>query len=225
VDVVVKAVNVSKKFMFVTVLREITFTVGEGEHTLILGPNGSGKTTLIKIVAGLVKPSSGLIEVLGQPPWKIRGRSRLVNAVLDENTLPWWCRGIDFLGYVADIKGVPFNEVLELAREFGVTGFWEKRVFTYSSGMKRKIMLLSALIGKPKVMLLDEPFTSLDEKSRLKLLSILQEKSRETTIIMSTHIYLRGLEDLFKKSMILDQGTIRAYGGVGDVIGQYFKFR
>jgi len=224
VDVVVKAVNVSKRFMFVTVLHEITFSISRGEHTLILGPNGSGKTTLIKIMAGLIKPSSGLIEVLGQPPWKIKDRSRLVNAVLDENTLPWWCRGIDFLNYVADIKGVPFDNVLELAKELGVTSFWEKRIFTYSSGMKRKTLLLTALMGNPRIIVLDEPFTALDEESRLKLLNMLFSKAKHSTIIMSTHIYIHGLEDLFEKSMMLDQGTIKAYGEVNNVINQYFKF-
>ncbi len=219
----IEARDLVKKIRFNTVLNRITFSIDYHEDLLILGPNGSGKTTLIKIIAGLLKPSNGYVKVVGADPWYIRNRVKIMNVVLDKSSLPWWSSGKDLATYVAKIKNADINYVKSLAEELGITSYWSKKIYTYSSGMKRKLSLLLGLIGKPQLIILDEPFVSIDKETRRKLLKILEEKAKESTILLSTHILLPELEKIFDKAILLDNGQLIKFDDASKVIMDYAK--
>ena len=121
--------------------------------------------------------------------------------------MPWWTNGYDYLKHVAIVKKAEWSEVEEIATYLNVTTYWKRLIGTYSAGMKKKIALVQALIGKPKLILLDDPFTALDRKSRRLLIEILKNKSKEATIIVSSHI-ISGLESVVKKVVVLDEGKV-----------------
>ncbi len=214
---VVEVRNVYKRFWFTSALENISLTIRDGEHTLLLGPNGSGKSTLIKIVAGLIKPTKGEVRVLGLDPFRSNLLGRKVNVLLDDFSLPFWMSGYKFLRYIAKIRGLDWNKVKEVAKEFNITSYWHKLIGVYSAGMKKKIALIQALIGAPRIIILDDPFTALDIESRVKLLEVLVEKGREATIIVSTHS-LFGAQRICKKTVLLDNGRKIMEGDTEEVV-------
>jgi len=216
--------NLCKKFIFVKALDNISLTIARGEHCLLIGPNGSGKSTLIKILLGLIKPTKGKVRVLGCNPFKefriLKGR---IGALLDDFNPPWWVSGREFLRHASIVKGVKWDDVIELAREFNVLSYWHRLIGTYSVGMKKRIGLIQAIMGNPELIILDDPFTGLDHRSRGKLIKVLREVEDESTIIVSTHI-LFGLEKIAKRAVILDGGRKIAEGPINNILKIALKY-
>lgn len=219
---IIEVKNLYKKYLFTYALKDIDLSIGEGEHTLILGSNGSGKSTLIKILTGLVKPSKGYVKVLGMKPFNnFRKLSKYVGVLLDDYKPPWWLSGYDFLKYVAYLKNIDFDEVNYFANKLNVTQYWFKPVFTYSEGMKKKISIIQALVGKPKLLFLDDPFSNLDPQSRKILINLLMELSDNTTLIISSHVIM-GLSEITKKAVVLDDGKKIFEGNIENAL-KYFE--
>lgn len=220
-DNLIEVRNVYKRFLFVDVLKGISFNISRDEHTLLLGPSSNGKSTLIKVLAGLLKPNRGSVKVLGVDPFKeyskIIGK---VNVLLDDYALPYWLSGYKYLEFITSVKSLDWNEVVELAKIFNVINYWHKPIFTYSSGMKKKVALIQVLAGNPKLILIDDPFTYLDRESREILIEILREKSRRSLLVVSTHTIL-GLKYICKKAILLDNGMKVAEGPIDKVVEMY----
>lgn len=179
-----------KKFGPTVALSDVNLELGSGLHVLA-GPNGSGKTTLVRLWAGLIKPSMGVVKTLGVNPfYHRRVLMRRVGVELEDLAMPWWTSGVDYLKLVARSKGARWDEVVELARLLKVEDYWHRGIRGYSSGMRKRIILIQSLIGDPELVLLDEPYTLIDKETIANLNKLLLEKLKAgTTVLVSTHIF------------------------------------
>ena len=186
--------NVSKIFRIwgaslrIKVIDDLSLTISEGESVLLLGPNGSGKSTLLRMVASLLRPSKGNILIYGNSTKK---RTRTLLNLL--GFMPEECRfhagisGLTFLNYLSKLIGLkePKKRSIELLDEFGLTKWRDIDVSVYSEGMRQRLGLCSALLNKPKVLLLDEPYDNLDQEMRTKLKVFLQEYTEYNNIVIA----------------------------------------
>lgn len=198
----------------------ISFDVNKGEIFGILGPNGAGKTTTIKMLCTLLKPTSGKAEVLGidvsddKRTKELRSRVNMVSG--GERGLYYRLTGRQNLRYFADLYRVPTSikeervqKALELVK---MTDAADKRVETYSRGMKQRIHIARALINDPEVLFLDEPTIGLDPEISLQIRKIVKELSDSgKTIILTTH-YMFEAEELCDRMILLKHGNIVGYG-------------
>jgi ABC-type multidrug transport system ATPase subunit len=216
---VIESLNLTKNFGRNVALKNANIRVGERTLHLILGPNGSGKSTFIKIACGLLRPDAGKIAVLGLDPFKNWAKiHKKIGVVLDVYSPPKWASGYEFLKYVSMSKGISWPKIDELAELFEVKNYWKRIMFTYSSGMLKRIALIQALAGDYELIIMDEPFTHLDLKTQSKLRDLLHQFT-DKSILVSTH-YLGGLEKIAKEVTFLFNGEVLFSGAIGDIINK-----
>lgn len=186
-SIVFRAKGLSKSFGKVPVLRDLSFEVPEGSVFGLIGPNGAGKTTTIKILMNILRPTSGLAEVLGVDAARL-GPQELMNIgyVSENQEMPGWMTVEYLLAYLK-----PFYpkwddaRALELVREFELP--LDRKLAHLSRGMLMKASLTAALAYRPRLLVLDEPFSGLDPVVREDLIAGLIESASETTILISPH--------------------------------------
>ena len=169
-------------------LRDLSFTVREGEFCAMIGPSGCGKTTLLHILCGLIEPSAGTVTIPG------RERGRLVTAIIFQgvSTLPWLTVAQN-VEYGLRLMGISVRERRERARDHirqvGLQAFADAYPYQLSEGMRQRVSIARALATDPDILLMDEPFANLDEQNRLllqdELLRIWQENRK--TVLFVTH--------------------------------------
>ncbi|MDA8234642.1 MAG: ABC transporter ATP-binding protein [Clostridia bacterium] len=197
--------------------QDICLSVSEGQVFGFLGPNGAGKSTLVKILMGLITPTSGEARLLGRPLGDLEVRKRI--GFLPENfRYQDWLTGYELLSFHADLYRLPPNrkearikDVLEMV---GLTGREGHRIRTYSRGMQQRIGLASALLPDPDLLFLDEPTSALDPLGRKEVREIiLHQKSRGKTVFLNSH-FLSEVElvcdrvAIIKKSQVVAQGSL-----------------
>lgn len=197
-------------------LDNLSFSLHNGQILAVLGPNGAGKTTLLKVIATLIMPNKGSILINGtNNEEKIKSYIGLVSD--EERSFYWRLSGRQNLEFFAALYGLDKrqtqNRINELLQLFKVD-YQEKRFDSYSTGMKRRFALMRALIHNPELLLLDEPFRSLDYNTTFLLRNFIQEnlvKKEGKTVIFTTHHTdeVLGYADLF---MFLHQGKILDWG-------------
>lgn len=171
----IELINVCKSFGNRKILSNISLKVYENDIIGIFGPNGSGKTTLLRIIAGILKPDSGIVKVNGS-----------IGFVFQENVvLPWKTL---FKNIVIGLKKVDIEYIRKLAKEFEIEQYLNMYPSQVSGGTLRKVVIIRALIRKPDILLLDEPFIELDLKSTCKLIDIVKSCSK-CAIIVSHQLY------------------------------------
>ena len=222
----VEARQLTKRFGIVVAVDGVSFSVNRGEIFGFLGANGAGKTTTLRMLCGLVAPTSGhaLIDgfdVFAQP---LEAKARL--GYLDEEPFVHpHLTGREFLGYVADLYRVPRGaerrqRIDQLLGLFELAGRDGELIGGYSHGMKQKIGLASLLIREPSVLLLDEPTNGLDPRSARLVKDLLEElATRGTTVLLSTHI-LEVAQALCHRVAIIDRGHIVATGTMDELRAQ-----
>ena len=202
-------------------VRGISFRVERGELFALLGTNGAGKTSTLELVEGLGRPSGGSVRVLGHDPYTQRPAVRpRVGVVLQEGGLPSDLTVTEtaamWAGTLTDPR--PVGEVLALV---GLDHRARVRVQQLSGGERRRLDLALALLGRPELLLLDEPTAGLDPESRRDTRRLVRELSREgVTVLLTTH-YLEEAEELADRLAIMHQGRIVADGSVGDVVAAH----
>lgn len=176
----------------VTALNNVSLEIEEGMFGL-LGPNGAGKSTLMKILATLETPTSGEVVIDGHDIGRHRKQVRSSLGYLPQffGVYPQ-LTGAEFLTYIAKLNNVPGNHVRkrveQILESVGLMEARDRKVKTYSGGMLRRLGIAQALIGDPKLLIIDEPTVGLDPEERIRFRNLLTEISRDKVIILSTHI-------------------------------------
>jgi ABC-2 type transport system ATP-binding protein len=205
----------------VQAVREVSLDIPHGEIFGLLGPNGAGKTTTIKMIAGLVEPSSGSVS------FPATGRRPPLGAVLEgSRNLYWRLSPWENIRYFGEIKGVPLGrlrvQAMELMELFGIAGKRDRPAQTLSRGMQQKLAVVLAFLGDPELLLLDEPTLGLDVASSLTIQRLLKKLCRERgiTIIVTTH-QMDVAQSLCKRVGIMRDGGIAACEPVADLVEHF----
>src|SRR5215475_7359084 len=214
----VRIFDVIKDYGRVKAVRGASFELGQGELVALIGHNGAGKTTLMKLMLGLIRPTGGSIEVLGDNPaaGQFAGRRQL--GYLPENvSFDTALTGRETLAFYARLKREPVASALTLLDAVGLGDASRRRVGTYSKGMRQRLGLAQALIGHPRVLLLDEPTTGLDPELRQTFYDVIQRLAAEgTTVLLSSHA-LAELEERAGRVIIMNHGIKVADGSIDEL--------
>ena len=194
---------------------DVSFAINEGELVGFLGPNGAGKTTTLKMLAGLLHPTSGSARVLGYVPWEREDGYRRQFALLlgQKNQLWWDLPARESLELNAKIYGIPKttfdNTVSEMAELLNVKDKMNVMVRELSLGERMKMELIAALLHQPKVLFLDEPTIGLDVVSQKTVREFLRQHNatRKTTVLLTSH-YMTDIQELCQRVIIIDRGKI-----------------
>lgn len=212
---------VAKRYGKVDAVKDVSFTLNEGETVALVGHNGAGKTTIIKLMLGLIRPSSGSVQVLGEDPARGDFAVRQRLGYLPESVaFHMALTGRETLAFYARLKRVEISCVPELFERVGLTpSAADRPVRTYSKGMRQRLGLAQALLGQPRVLLLDEPTSGLDPALRHKFYDVLAKlRSTGTTILLSSHA-LSELEDRADRVVIINEGVKIADGTLDSLRG------
>lgn len=203
--------DLRKHYKDVRAVDGITFSVAEGEVFGLLGHNGAGKTTTIKVLTGRALPTSGTAHVAGFDVATERARIRpLINLVFEEQNLYDRVSGRENLRLFARLYGVPESRADELLERVGLAPAAKRKVKTYSSGMKQRLLLARSLVNSPRVLFLDEPTRGLDPTSARELRDLVRELSRGgVTVFLTTH-YMEEADELCQRVAFLSQGKVVA---------------
>lgn len=201
-------------------VRDISFSVERGEVIGLLGPNGAGKTTTLKMLSGILYPTSGIAQVDGFIPWERKNEfKRRFSIVMGQKNQLWWdlpasdsfylnkcIFDIDDQEYIRTVEEL--SELLEVKELMGV------QVRRLSLGERKKMEIMAALIHRPDILFLDEPTIGLDIVSQQKIRSFLRyyNEQKKTTIILTSH-YMRDIEELCQRAVIVSQGQL-VYDGL-----------
>ena len=204
--------NVSKKYKEKWAVREFSAEMTGGVYGL-LGPNGSGKSTLMRMVASILKPTSGRILFDDRDISTLNESYRdLLGYLPQEFGLYQNFTAERFLDYFAKLKGLDKNEAKEKIAEVlalvNLTENKKQKTKTFSGGMKRRLGIAQALLNDPKILVIDEPTASLDPKERIHFRNLISNISRDRIVILSTHI-VSDIEFIAKEIFIMDQGVLK----------------
>jgi ABC-2 type transport system ATP-binding protein len=181
--------HLTKRFRKTVAVDDLSFKVRESTITGFLGPNGAGKTTTLRVALGLVRPTSGSARVLGHPYRSLERPTSQVGAVLEASSFHPGRSGRNHLRVVAAVSGLPRSRVDEVLEIVGLSGDAGRRVGGYSLGMRQRLSLAAALLGDPRVFILDEPANGLDPQGIRWLRELLQSLAGEgRTILISSHV-------------------------------------
>ena len=210
--------GVVKNYRAVRALRDVSFELVPGQLSALVGHNGAGKTTLIKLLLGLIRPDRGSIRVLGEDPAAGEFSARRQLGYLPENVaFNAALTGRETLSFYARLKRVEASKAWPLLDRVGLTEAADRRVGTYSKGMRQRLGLAQALLGRPRVLLLDEPTTGLDPALRQKFYEILNElRDDGATVLISSHA-LNELEDRAEHVLIMNRGMLVAQGSLAEL--------
>ena len=196
-------------------LSGVSITLTPGLYGL-LGPNGAGKSTLIHIITGTLAPDSGEVLWCGKPAMGIAFR-RILGYMPQQQGLYDSYTGRRFLAYMAALKEIPRKAV---AAAVNLTAELDKRLSAYSGGMKQRLLLASALLGDPKLLILDEPTAGLDPKERVRLRELLADMAKDRIILVATHV-VSDVETVATKVILLRAGKIVDAAPVPELIKKY----
>jgi len=209
--------NLSKHFGKTKAVDQLSLQIKRGEFFCFLGPNGAGKTTTIKLICGLLKPTSGHIKVGGIDIQKEPvGAKKLLGYIPDQPYLYEKLTPTEFLRFIADLYGVS-DDGQKLLELFEMVEHKHTLIEEFSHGMRQRIAFCATLIHSPEVIVIDEPMVGLDPKSSHLVKRILKEKSKEgVTIFLSTHT-LSLAEELADRVGIIHKGRLVADGSVQEL--------
>ncbi|WP_432472615.1 ABC transporter ATP-binding protein [Amphritea sp. HPY] len=216
---IVELQQVEKKYQGVSALNKLNLEIRQGEVLGLFGHNGAGKTTTIKLILGLIGATSGQVKVFGEDPTQSEARNlRRKLGFLQENVSFYdQLTGLEVLQYFARLKGVSKKSCFNLLEQVGLSQAGKRRVKTYSKGMRQRLGLAQALLGEPKLLLLDEPTVGLDPIATQDFYRRIETlKQQGCTVILCSHV-LPGVEKYIDRALILGQGNLLAEGSINDL--------
>ena len=211
---------------------DVSFVIDEGELVGFIGPNGAGKTTTLKMLSGLLYPTSGEVRVLGFDPWKREyDFLKQISLVMGQKNQLWWdLPAIESFNLARDIYDIPgpiYKKTLDnLVDMLEIGDVLNVQVRKLSLGQRMKAELVAALIHSPKILYLDEPTIGLDVVMQQSMRSFLKEynKGGDGSIILTSH-YMDDVKELCKRVIVIDQGSILYDGLLSDVIAKFSKHK
>lgn len=210
----IKVENVTKKYGGHVAVNNISFTVNDGEIVGFLGPNGAGKTTTMNMITGFIETSDGNIEINGFDVSKKAKKAKREIGYMPETT-PLYSdlTPKEFIKYMAELKGVSSKtrreEVQRILKEVNLEDVQNKLIRNLSRGYKQRVSLAGALVGNPKVLILDEPTVGLDPKQVIQIRNLIKSLGKDHTIILSSHI-LSEVSQICEKVIIINKGNLVA---------------
>ncbi|RKJ21834.1 ATP-binding cassette domain-containing protein [bacterium D16-50] len=216
--------HITKKYKEVTALENVSLTLQNGIYGL-LGPNGAGKSTMMNLITGTLRPDSGSIRwngadirSLGADYRSILGYAPQQQGLYDTFT------GRRFLSYMAALKGISKKELPgELTRVLAYVNLEaaaDRPVGTYSGGMKQRILIAQAIMGAPKLIVLDEPTAGLDPKERVRIRERIKDLAGDKIILVSTHV-VSDIEPIAREILLLKSGRLVDQGAVSALAARY----
>jgi ABC-2 type transport system ATP-binding protein len=221
----ISMIGLTKHYGQVRALTDLTLDVPAGTVFGFLGPNGAGKTTALKVLAGLASATSGRATINGVPVSAGGQHRRQLGYLAQEPRFYGWMTGRETLRYVASFRGLDGDRdqrINDLLERVGLADAGDRRTSTYSGGMRQRLGIAQALVGRPAVILLDEPVSSLDPIGRKDVLELMEELRGETTVFYSTHI----LDDVQRVSdhvAILDHGRLVKAAPTHALLGSFTR--
>jgi ABC-2 type transport system ATP-binding protein len=214
--------RVTKRFGELEAVRELSLRVERGEVFALLGPNGAGKTTTVKLIAGLLRPTAGVVRVSGfdvaREPLEVKRR---LSYVPDQPYLYEKLTGREFLQFVGRLHRMNGAElergIDQLLEFFDCAGYADELTESYSHGMKQRIVIASALLTNPEVLVIDEPMVGLDPRSARLVKDTFRDRAHDgVTVFMCTHM-LSVAEELADRMGIVDRGRLIAWGTLAEL--------
>lgn len=214
--------------LFTTAVNDVSFSIEEGEFVGFLGPNGAGKTTTLKMLSGILYPTSGEARVMGYTPWERRKEFQKQFAIVmgQKNQLWWDLPAVDSFVLNKEIYEISDrhykNTLNELTDLLDISDIIDRPVRKLSLGQRMKAELVAALLHGPRVLFLDEPTIGLDVVSQQKIREFLKKYNEEkkTTIILTSH-YMDDVEALTKRVIMIDHGAKIYDGPLAEMIAKY----
>lgn len=205
-------------------VKDLSFEVEQGEIVGFLGPNGAGKTTTLKMLSGILFPTSGQASVMGYTPWDRKNEfKRQISIVLGQKNQLWWDLPANESLYlnkcIYKISDKDYNKILdELCEIMDVKELLKVQVRELSLGERMKMELIAALLHQPKILFLDEPTIGLDMIAQKKIREFLKiyNEQQKTTILLTSH-YMDDIEDLCKRTIVINHGTLVYDANISDI--------
>jgi ABC-2 type transport system ATP-binding protein len=216
--------ELTKNFGRHTAVDHLSFTIPQGSFSAIVGPNGAGKTTTLSMIAGLLPPSHGTVEVFGIDAWRDRAKAQQLIGILPDRLRMFdQLTGAQFLSYVGAVRGVKGETLRErmeyLLDDFGLRDEANRLVVDYSLGLRKKLALAATLIHAPKLLVLDEPFEAIDPVSAGTFIDVLNSYvNRGGTVVLSSHS-MDLVQRVCDHVAVIAKGELLAEGTVDDVRG------
>lgn len=217
----IAATDLTKSFGRVTAVDGVTFTVEPGTVTGFLGPNGAGKTTTLRMLLGLVTPDAGTATISGRRYAELPDPAGTVGAVLTTDGFHPARSGRDHLRVYCTVAGFPLRRADETLEMVDLADAGRRPVRTYSLGMRQRLALATALLGDPRVLVLDEPANGLDPPGIAWLRTLLRDLALAgRTVLISSHL-LWEVQQLVDHVVIMDRGALRHQGALADLARDY----
>lgn len=212
--------NVSKWYGNVIGLNNVSLKIGPGV-TGLLGPNGAGKSTFLQLVTGQLKPSQGIVTILGERPWNNPWLYRYIGLCPEQDAFYEWMSGWQFVHTFAKLRGFSGTAAEEKAEQaierVQLSDASKRKISGYSRGMRQRIKIAQALVHDPKVLFLDEPFTGTDPVARRQLMDIILKLADEgKSIVLSSHV-LHEVQGLTQQIILINRGRLVAEGNLRDI--------
>ena len=218
--------HLSKKYGTRPAIEDLSFTVGDGQIFGLLGPNGAGKSTIMNILTGYLAPTSGEVKVAGfSLPEEAQQAKACVGYLPEQPPLYPEMTVQEYLDFAAELKGVKKKaerkeQVLKAARRTGLEDVLPRLIRSLSKGYRQRVGIAQALLGSPKLIILDEPTVGLDPAQVIGIRKLIQELGRTHTVILSSHI-LSEVQAVCSQGLILSTGRLVAVGAP-DALGDSF---
>jgi ABC-type multidrug transport system ATPase subunit len=225
-ELAIDIVNATKRFGAKVAVDGVSFSVERGQVYGLIGPNGAGKTTTFSMMCGYLYPTGGSVRVMGMDPSVDGSLKGKVGALPQDAVLPGGWKVGALLMYWARLSGVenPESEARGALEKVGLIEAWNVETHALSHGMAKRTAMAQALMGKPPLVLLDEPTAGLDPRIAAQVRQVIRDMKGEQTVVVSSH-NLQELEELCDAAAILDRGKLAQAGTMAELTSQTAEFR
>ena len=222
----ISANNLTKKFQSFTAVDNLSFEIPEHHVVGFLGPNGAGKTTTLRMLVGLSEPTNGKIEIAGSPMefGKLSPANYKIGYLPELPSMYGWMSGYEYLKFIASTFNMPEKimkaKISKVVTIVDLKDSIDKKIATFSGGMKQRLGIAQALLNDPEVLILDEPVSALDPIGRKEILEIIKKLKKNRTVLFSTHI-LSDVDKVCDDVIIINHGKLVVSSPLNELKAKY----